>query len=145
MPAYNKVMLMGHLTRDPQLKYTPSQMAVADFGLAVNNKFKTKNGETREEVCFVDVTAWGKQAETIHQYLQKGKPVFIEGRLKYDTWEDKNGGGKRHKISVTLEGFQFVGGRDDGNGGVDRQGDSNEPASVGASDTAQFKEDDIPF
>jgi single-strand DNA-binding protein len=117
MASYNKVLLMGNLTRDPQLRYTPSQMAVAEFGIAVNNKFTTKGGESREEVCFVDITAWGKQAELINQYFQKGKPIFIEGRLKYDTWEDKNGGGKRHKLTVTLEGFQFVGGRDGGGGG----------------------------
>jgi single-strand DNA-binding protein len=117
MASYNKVLLMGNLTRDPQLRYTPSQMAVAEFGIAVNNKFTTKSGESREEVCFVDITAWGKQAELINQYFQKGKPIFIEGRLKYDTWEDKNGGGKRHKLTVTLEGFQFVGGRDGGGSG----------------------------
>ena len=117
MASYNKVLLMGNLTRDPQLRYTPAQMAVADFGIAVNNNFTTKSGEKREEVCFVDITAWGKQAEIINQYFQKGKPIFIEGRLKYDTWEDKQGGGKRHKLTVTLEGFQFVGGRDGAGGG----------------------------
>ena len=116
MASFNKVMLMGNLTRDPQLKYLPSQMAVAEFGLACNRKFRTANGEDREEVTFVDITAFGKQAEVINQYCQKGKSIFIEGRLKFDSWEDKNGGGKRSKITVVVENFQFVGGRDGGGG-----------------------------
>src|ERR1035437_3276644 len=117
MANFNKVILMGNLTRDPQLKYLPSQMAVAEFGLAVNHKFKTKTGEDREDVLFIDVAAFGKQAEVINQYCQKGKPILIEGRLKYDTWEDKNGGGKRSKHSIVVENFQFVGSRDGGGGG----------------------------
>jgi single-strand DNA-binding protein len=112
MASFNKVMLMGNLTRDPQMRYLPNQTAVADFGLACNRRWKTPNGEDKEEVLFVDCTAWGKQAETINQYCQKGKPIFIEGRLKYDTWEDKNGGGKRHKITVVVEEFRFIGSRD---------------------------------
>src|SRR5215216_3810200 len=117
MASFNKVLLMGNLTRDPQLKYLPSQTAVAEFGLACNRKFRTAQGEDREEVTFVDVTAFGKQAEVINQYMTKGKPIFIEGRLKYDSWEDKQGGGKRSKITVVIENFQFVGGRDGGGGG----------------------------
>ncbi|HYO08126.1 MAG TPA: single-stranded DNA-binding protein [Tepidisphaeraceae bacterium] len=117
MASFNKVLLMGNLTRDPQLKYLPSQTAVAEFGLACNRKFRTANGEDREEVTFVDVTAFGKQAEVINQYCQKGKALFIEGRLKYDTWDDKNGGGKRSKLTVVIENFQFVGGRDGAEGG----------------------------
>jgi single-strand DNA-binding protein len=108
---------MGNLTRDPALKYLPSQTAVVEFGLACNRKFKTANGEDREEVTFVDISAFGRQAEVINQYMTKGKPIFIEGRLKYDSWEDKQGGGKRHKLSVVVENFQFVGGRDGGQGG----------------------------
>jgi single-strand DNA-binding protein len=122
MASFNKVFLMGNLTRDPVLRYTPSQMAVADFGIAANSKYRTKSGEDREEVTFVDVTAWGKQAEVINQYFQKGKPIFVEGRLKYDTWDDKQGGGKRHKLTVTLENFQFIGGRDGGAGGGGQSG-----------------------
>src|SRR5436309_3531931 len=122
MASYNKVLLMGNLTRDPQLKYLPSQTAVAEFGVACNRKFRTAQGEDREEVTFVDVTAFGKQAEVINQYMTKGKPIFIEGRLKYDTWEDKNGGGKRHKLTVVIENFQFVGGRDGGGGGGGGEG-----------------------
>src|SRR4051794_24330679 len=117
MASYNRVLLMGNLTRDPQLKYLPSQTAVAEFGVACNRKFRTAQGEDREEVTFVDVTAWGKQAEVINQYMTKGKPIFIEGRLKLDQWEDKNGGGKRSKLTVVIENFQFVGGRDGGGGG----------------------------
>jgi single-strand DNA-binding protein len=166
MASYNKVLLMGNLTRDPQLRYTPSQMAVADFGIAVNEKFTTKSGEKREDVAFIDITAWGKQAELVNQYFQKGKPIFIEGRLKYETWEDKQGGGKRHKLTVTLENFQFVGGRDGAGGegqyvdeSTDQRNDTPRrkwnprnapnrqtvPAENPISDEQQFKDDDIPF
>ena len=117
MASFNKVILMGNLTRDPQLKYLPSQTAVAEFGLACNRKFRTQSGEDREEVTFVDCTAFAKQAELINQYFTKGKPIFIEGRLKYDSWDDKQGGGKRSKITVVIENFQFIGGRDGGGGG----------------------------
>src|SRR5688572_10524004 len=117
MASFNKVILMGNLTRDPQMKYLPSQTAVVEFGVACNRKFKTANGEDKEEVTFVDCTSFGKQAEVINQYFNKGKPIFIEGRLKYDSWEDKQGGGKRSKITVVIENFQFVGGRDGGGGG----------------------------
>src|SRR3954453_4112639 len=117
MASFNKVLVMGNLTRDPQLKYLPSQMAVVEFGLACNRRFKTAAGEDREEVTFVDVSAFGKTGELINQYFQKGKPIFIEGRLKYDQWEDKNGGGKRSKLAVVAENFQFIGSRDGGAGG----------------------------
>jgi len=115
MANFNKVLLMGNLTRDPQLRYLPSQTPLVEFGLAVNRRWRTPQGEDREEVTFVDCAAFGKMAETINQYCQKGKPIFIEGRLKFDSWEDKQGGGKRSKLSVVIEGFQFVGGRDGGN------------------------------
>jgi single-strand DNA-binding protein len=117
MASFNKVILMGNLTRDPQLKYLPSQTAVVEFGLACNRKFKTQAGEDKEEVTFVDCTAFGRTGEVINQYFTKGKPIFIEGRLKYDQWEDKQGGGKRSKLTVVIENFQFVGGRDGGGGG----------------------------
>ena len=100
--SFNRVMLMGNLTRDPQMRFTPSNTAICEFGLACNRKFKTASGEDREDVTFVDITAFGRQAEVINQYCRKGKPLFIEGRLKYDTWEDKNGGGKRSKLSVVV-------------------------------------------
>jgi single-strand DNA-binding protein len=108
MASFNKVLILGNLTRDPQMKYLPSQMPVCDFGIATNRRFKTQSGEDREEVCFVDCTAFGKQAEVIHQWCGKGKPIFIEGRLKFDQWDDKNGGGKRHKLTVVVEQFQFI-------------------------------------
>ena len=118
MASFNKVFLMGNLTRDVQLKYLPSSnTAVAEFGIACNRKFRTASGEDREEVTFVDVTAFGKQAEVLNQYMTKGKPLFIEGRLKLDQWEDKQGGGKRSKLTVVIENFQFVGGRDGGGAG----------------------------
>ena len=123
MASFNQVILLGNLTRDPQLKYLPSQMAVAEFGVACNRKFRTANGEDREEVTFVDCTAFGKTGEVINQYFNKGKPIFIQGRLKYDSWEDKQGGGKRHKLSVVVENFQFVGGRDGPGGGGGGGGD----------------------
>jgi single-strand DNA-binding protein len=133
MANVNKVILIGNLTRDPQLKYLPSQTAVVEFGLATNRKFKAANGEDREEVCFVDCSAFGKTAEVINQYCQKGRPLFIEGRLKFDSWEDKQGGGKRSKLSVVVENFQFLGGREGGGGapGQDSGGgeDQTRPAS----------------
>ncbi len=125
MASYNRVILVGNLTRDPQLRYLPSNMAVVDIGLAVNHKYRTAQGEDREEVCFIDCTAFGKQAEVINQYCQKGKPLLVEGRLKLDTWEDKQGGGKRSKHKVTIDNFQFLGGRGDapGGGGGEESGD----------------------
>src|SRR3954471_20330667 len=110
MANYNKVILVGNLTRDPQMRYLPSQMAVTDFGLAVNHKFKTKTGEDREDVLFIDCSIFGKGAEIINKYCQKGKQLLVEGRLKYETWEDKQGGGKRSKHTVLVDQFQFLGG-----------------------------------
>jgi single-strand DNA-binding protein len=105
--AFNKVILMGNLTRDPQLKYLPNQTAVVEFGIACNRKFKDK-----EEVTFVDVAAFGKTAEVINEHFRKGKPILVDGRLKYDTWEKD--GQKRSKLSVVADSFSFVGGpRDD--------------------------------
>lgn len=109
MASYNKVFLMGNLTRDPQVKHLPSHMVVAEFGLAVNRRYRTATGEDKEEVAFVDCTAFGRQAETISQYCTKGKPIFVEGRLKFDTWDDKGGAGKRSKLTVVVENFQFLG------------------------------------
>lgn len=114
MASFNKVVLMGNLTRDPQLKHLPSNLVVAEFGLACNRRYRTAAGEDKEEVVFVDCTAFARQAETIGQYCTKGKPLFVEGRLKFDTWEDKQGGGKRSKITVVVENFQFIGAKNDG-------------------------------
>lgn len=122
MASLNKVMLIGNLTRDPQMKFLPSQMAVTEFGLAMNRKFRTAAGEDREEVTFVDITAFGKQAEVLNQYCTKGKSIFIEGRLKFDSWEDKNGGGKRSKLTVVVDNFQFLGSREGAGQGGGGQG-----------------------
>src|SRR3954468_582647 len=117
MASFNKVFLMGNLTRDPALKYLPNQPAVVEFGLACNRKWKGPNGEDREDVTFVDCASFGKQAEGINQYFTKGKAIFIGGRRKLDSWEVKQGGGKRSRLSVVIENFQFVGSRDGGGGG----------------------------
>ena len=119
MANLNKVMLIGNLTRDPELKYTPGNQAVCEIGLAVNRKYRTKDNEEREETTFVDCEAWGKQAEVLKQYMTKGKPLFVEGRLKLDTWEDKDGG-KRSKMRVVIENFQFLGSAGGGGGGGER-------------------------
>ena len=112
MASFNRVTLIGNLTRDPQLKQLPnSQTTVVEFGLATSRRYKTAAGEDKEETCFVDCAAFGKQADVIAQWCTKGKPLFVEGRLKFDSWDDKNGG-KRSKLSVVVENFQFLGGRD---------------------------------
>jgi len=109
MANLNKVLLMGNLTRDVELKYTPSGLAVAKIGLAVNRKFRdTKTNELREEVTFVDIEFWGKQAETLHQYVSKGRSLYVEGRLKMDSWDDKTTGKKVYKMKVVGEQFQFL-------------------------------------
>ena len=118
MPNLNKVMIMGNLTRDPEIKYTPKGTAIAQLGLAVNRVYTLPDsGEKREEVTFIDVEAYGKQAETIGEYCKKGRPIYIEGRLKLDTWDDKQSGQKRSKLKVVMESFQFLGSREGGPGG----------------------------
>ena len=107
MANYNKVILMGNLTRDPQLRYTPSQQPVCDFGLAINRKWKGADGQMKEEVCFVSCTAWGRTAETIQKYVTKGRPLFVEGRLTFQTWDGPDGK-KNSKLFVTVEQFRFV-------------------------------------
>ena len=120
MADFNKVMLMGRLTRDPEMRYTPSGMAVAKVGLAVGRRYFNKNTQqTVEESAFIDCEAWGKQAETINQYMRKGRPLFIEGRLKFDTWENQEGQ-KRSKLSVVIENFQFIDSGGGGGGGQQR-------------------------
>jgi single-strand DNA-binding protein len=110
MANLNKVFLMGNLTRDPELRYTQGGTAIAKFGMAINRNWSTPEGEKKEDVCFVDVTAWGRQAEVICEYCSKGRPLFVEGRLQYSKWEGQDGQ-KRSKLEVVLEGFQFIGGR----------------------------------
>ena len=151
MANFNKVFLMGNLTRDPELRYTAGGTAVAGFGVAVNRRFKRQDGEQHEETCFVDVTAWGRQAEVVSEYLKKGRPIFLEGRLQLDSWEDKQGQ-KRNKLKVVLENFQFIGGRDQagGQGGGAGQRTSpptqDQPAAEDAPEGSyDVKDDDIPF
>jgi len=135
MASYNKIILVGNLTRDPQLRYLPSQMAVVDFGLAVNHKFKTKDGESREEVCFIDCSAFGRSAEVINQYCHKGKPLLVEGRLKLDNWDDKQTGAKRSKHTVVIENFQLLGGAP-GQGGQAGGGQQQYDESQGSDEGA---------
>jgi len=117
MPNLNKVMLMGNLTRDPELKYTPKGTAIADIGLAVNRNYTTESGEKREEVTFVDVTLWGRVAEIVGEYCKKGRPIYVEGRLQLDTWDDKQTGQKRSKLKIVGENIQLLGSREGGPGG----------------------------
>jgi single-strand DNA-binding protein len=116
MANFNKVLLLGNLTRDIELRYSQGGLAIAKFGMAINRKY-TANGEAKESTCFVDLTAFGKQAEILGQYVGKGSPLFVEGRLEYSTWEGQDGG-KRSKLEVIVENFQFLGGREKGGRGA---------------------------
>ncbi len=120
MASLNKVMLMGNLTRDPEIRYTPKGQAVTDIGLAINRRYKVEN-EMREEVTFVDVTFWGKSAEIIGQYMKKGRPLYVEGRLQLDSWDDKQTGQKKSRLKVIGDEFQFLGSKEGGTGGSGRQ------------------------
>lgn len=117
MASFNKVILLGNLTRDPELKYTPKGTAVAQIGLAVNRVYSNDQGEKVEEVTFVDVDLFGRTAEIANEYLRKGRPVLIEGRLKLDSWDDKQSGQKRSKLKIIGEAMQLLGGRDNAGGG----------------------------
>ena len=157
MANFNKVILAGNLTRDPELRYTPKGTAVAKIGMAINRTWKNETGETKEEVTFVDIDAFGRQAEVIGQYLKKGRPVLVEGRLKLDTWEDKNTHQKVSKLKVVLESFSFL--DSGGGGGAGGGGESfrnRQAAPVGAPAAAPAaapeemspepaNEDDVPF
>ena len=121
MPNLNKVMLMGNLTRDPEIKYTPKGTAIANFGIAINRTYTPEGGEKREEVTFIDLEAFGRTAEVIGEYFKKGRPIFIEGRLKLDQWDDKTTGKKQSKLRVVVESFEFLSSREGataGGGGV---------------------------
>ena len=140
MASFNRVMLMGNLTRNPELKHTPSGTAVTDLGLAVNESFKNKAGETVEQTCFVDVVVWGRQAETASEYLTKGSPAFIEGRLQFDQWENQEGE-KRSKLRVRAERVQFLSsGASNGNNSSEFQADSGKVTPEDSS-----LDDDVPF
>lgn len=139
MANVNRVILLGNLTRDPELRYTQGGAAVCSFGLAVNRKY-TSNGEQRESTTFVDLTAWGKQAELIEKHLGRGQPIFVEGRLEFDTWDGKDGE-KKSKLSVTVEQFQFIGSKGDrADGGGSRRQAERAASSTGADDFG-----DVPF
>src|SRR5881398_3293124 len=122
MASFNKVILLGNLTRDPEVRYTPKGSAVCDLGVAVNRQYNLDSGEKREEVTFVDVVLWSRLAEIAGEYLKKGRPVFIEGRLQLDTWDDKQSGQKRSKLKVVGEGLQLIGSRPGGSGGGAAEG-----------------------
>ena len=157
MASVNKVILVGNCTRDPEVRYTPKGTAVTDLGLAMNRYYSSDGGEKREETTFVDVTLWGRQAEVAAEYLKKGRPVYIEGRLQMDSWEDKNSGQKRSKLKVVGEQMQLLGSREGGGGGGGGGGFQQERESAppqqesqeaGGNDGAQFSsgdDDDIPF
>ena len=149
MANFNKVILAGNLTRDPELRYTPKGTAVAKIGLAINRTWRSETGEQKEEVTFVDVDAFGKTAETIGQYFKKGRPILIEGRLRYETWEDKQTNQKRSKLGVVMENFQFMDSNRPEGGAADAP--RSRPAPPAKSEGAEAgappppEDDDVPF
>ncbi|MDD4871031.1 MAG: single-stranded DNA-binding protein [Kiritimatiellae bacterium] len=149
MASLNKVFLIGNLTKDPEIRYTPSGKAVGDLRMAINRKFKTADGQDRDETCFVAVVVWGRQAETCGEYLHKGSPVMVEGRLRYEEWEKD--GKKNNRLRVVAERVQFMGGPKSG-GSRDTHG--SEPAKKGedaggpeevVADSGPVDEDNLPF
>jgi single-strand DNA-binding protein len=154
MANFNKVYLMGNLTRDPEMRVTPKGTAICQFGLAISRSWKDESGQVREETAFVDVEAWGKQGEVISKYCTKGRPLFVEGRLKFDQWEDKTSGQKRSKLKVVLENFQFIGGRTDGAPAAGGGGDGESAQPDAPAPKAPYKapaapkdtvDEDVPF
>jgi single-strand DNA-binding protein len=151
MASFNKVILMGNLTRDPELRYTPKGMAVAKVGLAVNRTWRSESGEQKEEVTFIDVDIWGRTAENVGQYMRKGSPILIEGRLKLDQWDDKQTGQKRSRLGVTAETVQFL---SSGNRGAAEGGAAPAPrprpaapppAAADPDSPPPPEDDDVPF
>ena len=148
MASFNKVILMGNLTRDPELRFTPKGTAVAKLGLAVNRAWKTETGETKEEVLFIDVEAFSRQAETIGQYLKKGSPILVEGHLRLDTWDDKQTNQKRSKILVVAENVKFLGSGQPREGGAPEETRNRPPATpapVPSEPAEEPTSDDVPF
>ncbi len=154
MAYLNKVFLIGNLTRDPELRVTPKGTAICQFGLAVNRQYRDESGATRDETAFIDIEAWGKQGELCSKYLQKGSPAFIEGRLRFDSWEDKQSGQKRNKLKVVLDNVQFLsrggggGARSDAEGGESPASRSvPPPRSAARTDGGDqpAADDDVPF
>jgi len=153
MASFNKVILMGNMTRDPQLSYLPSNTAVVEFGLAVNRTYKKQDGSQGEEVCFVDCQMFGRRAEVINKYVHKGDPFFVEGRLKFDSWQAQDGS-KRSKLRVFVENFEFVSGGQRGGGGGQQGGGqqyggqaptNNAGGGDQGGDMPYNPTDDIPF
>ena len=146
MASFNKVILMGNLTRDPEVRCTTSGMAIASFGIATNRRRRDQDGNQKEEVTFIDITAFDKQAEVIEKYFHKGKSILLEGRLKFDQWDDKNTGQKRSKLSVVLDRFEFVGGGQDEGGSPAQQQSAPPPSQPTEAPPADGPgEDDVPF
>ncbi len=148
MASFNKVILMGNLTRDPELRYTPKGTAIAKIGLAVNRVWKNEAGEQKEEVTFVDVDVFGRTAENVGQYMRKGSPILIEGRLRLDTWDDKQTGQKRSKLGVVAETVQFLssGQRSAEGGGESRpRSTAVAPPPAAEPDEPAAEQDDVPF
>lgn len=147
MASFNKVILMGNLTRDPEMRVTPNGLSICKLGLAVNRNYTTRDGERREETTFVDVDAFDKQAEVIAKYMSKGSPILIEGRLKFDQWESD--GQKRSKLSVVLDRFEFVGGSREQNQGGGYEKSSPPARESGAAEpntqTPDALDEDVPF
>jgi single-strand DNA-binding protein len=149
MASFNRVILAGNLTRDPELRYTPKGTAVCRFTLAVSRNWVGEDGQKKEEVSFIDVDAWGRQGEVVAQYMKKGRPFLVEGRLKQDTWEDKNTKQKQSKLKVVLESFSFIDSKpSDAGGGAPpppRPEASSAPAAEPVEGDAPREGDDVPF
>jgi len=141
MPSFNRVIIAGNLTRDPELRYTQSGLAVAELNLAINRKWRTQDGQDREEVTYVEVTTFKRQAETLCQHLGKGSPILVEGRLKLDQWDDQKTGQKRSKLGVVMESFQFL----ESGGQRQSQGQSNPPPRATQPSQATADDSDVPF
>jgi single-strand DNA-binding protein len=139
---------MGRLTRDPEVKYTSGGTAIAKLSMAVNRNWTNKEGQKQEDTTFVEVDAFGRQAEVIGQYIKKGNPIFIEGNLRLDQWDDKQTGEKRSKLKVVLDRFEFIDSKGDGGGGSGYSSQSNVPAASGNSSAPAAslpEDDDVPF
>lgn len=147
MANFNKVILAGNLTRDPELRYTQSGTAITKIGLAINRTWKDQSGEQKTDTTFVDVDSFGSQAEVIAKHFHKGKPILVEGRLKLDTWEDKQSGQNRSKLGVVLEGFQFMdsGKKDEGGGGQQPAPRQSQPKAPSPVQQSPIDDDDVPF
>ena len=139
MPSYNKVMIMGHLTRDPDLKSLPSGTSVCEFGVAINESYTDKDGQKQERACFVEVEAWARQSEVIAEHLTKGSPIFIEGALKYESWENEDGD-KRSRLKIRLIRFTFIGSRQNGEGAAPSNTSNNNNKK-----NEVIEDNDIPF